>query len=64
MKVTTQKQKNWTLNKKHGDIQLIHDQKGISKDKIRKAIDFGEADQETANALDEFFDERKNQVIA
>lgn len=63
MKVSKHKQKNWRLSKEHGDIQLIHDSKGVSKDKLRKAFDFGESDQETADAIDSFFAERNNQVI-
>lgn len=62
--ITTAKYNMWLRNKEHGDIDAIYTEKGISKHRIRKAFDFGVADQETADAIDSFFNERKSKVIA
>jgi len=50
------------LLKQHGDIEAIHLAKNISKDKIRKAFDYGDYDAETKKAIDGFFSKRKKQL--
>jgi hypothetical protein len=55
MATTKSKQTQWLLLKKHSDIQAIHDQKGISKDKIRKAFDYGDYDDDTEKKIDDYF---------
>ncbi len=59
MTITKEKLTEWNLLKQHGDIQLIHDRKKISKDKIRAALKYGDVDKKTEKALDSFFNKRK-----
>ena len=62
--ITTSKYNMWLRNKEHGDIDAIYKEKGISKHRIRRAFDFGVADQETSDAIDTYFKERNAKVIA
>lgn len=56
------KKTEWALLKQHGDIEAIHSAKNISKDKIRKAFDYGDFDSDTKKAIDSFFSKRKKQL--
>lgn len=62
MAISKSKQTEWRSLKKHKDIQAIHDEKGLSKEKIRKAFNYGDADPETIRAIDSYFKSRKKQV--
>lgn len=62
--ITTAKHNAWLINKEHGDIEAIHTNTSISKHKIRKALDYGDCDQETADAIDAYFKERNAKVIS
>jgi len=58
MGITKSKHAKWKMLKKQGDIQAIHDKFGISKEKIRKAFDYGDYDSNTEKKIDSYFKEK------
>ena len=64
LQVSEEKLNGWLRDKRQGDIQAIHDTTGLTKEKIRRAFNYGESDQETATAIDEYFKERNSKVIS
>lgn len=64
LQVSDKKLNGWLRERQHGDIQAIHDSTGLHKSKIRRAFQYGESDQETANAIDAYFKTRNAKVIA